>query len=120
VKQNKKAKICFVICFAGKKKLLFYIYAVIVKQKIYKRSSNYYWSASCLHTHQTNLDGFVKDEQNVGVWQPSLLPLNLLNVWLVPGQDTRVTHDIKGNREIHAPCELAPARVRKYRRPQVG
>ena len=42
VKQNKKAKICFVICFAGKKKLLFYIYAVIVKQKIYKRSSNYY------------------------------------------------------------------------------
>ena len=42
MKQNKKAKICFVICFAGKKKLLFYIYAVIVKQKIYKRSSNYY------------------------------------------------------------------------------
>jgi hypothetical protein len=38
------------------------------------------------------MDGFVKDEQNVGVWQPSLLPLNLLNVWLVPGQDTRVTH----------------------------
>jgi hypothetical protein len=44
MKQNKKAKICFVICFAGKKKLLFYIYAVIVKQKIYKRSSNYYSS----------------------------------------------------------------------------
>jgi hypothetical protein len=43
MKQNKKAKICFVICFAGKKKLLFYIYAVIVKQKIYKRSSNYYF-----------------------------------------------------------------------------
>jgi hypothetical protein len=42
MKQNKKAKICFVMCFAGKKKLLFYIYAVIVKQKIYKRSSNYY------------------------------------------------------------------------------
>ena len=42
MKQNKKAKICFVICFAEKKKLLFYIYAVIVKQKIYKRSSNYY------------------------------------------------------------------------------
>jgi hypothetical protein len=42
MKQNKKAKICFVICFAGKKKLLFYIYAVIVKQKIYKRSSKYY------------------------------------------------------------------------------
>jgi hypothetical protein len=32
----------FVICFAGKKKILFYIYAVIVKQKFYKRSSNYY------------------------------------------------------------------------------
>ena len=42
MKQNKKAKICFVICFAGKKKLLFYIYAVLVKQKFYKRSSNYY------------------------------------------------------------------------------
>jgi hypothetical protein len=45
MKQNKKAKICFVICFAGKKKLLFYIYAVIVKQKFYKRSSNYYFSS---------------------------------------------------------------------------
>jgi hypothetical protein len=56
-------------------------------------------------------------EQNVGVWQPSLLPLNLLNVWLVQGQDTRVTHDITGNREVHAPCELAPARVRKYQSP---
>ena len=33
VKQNKKAKICFVIYIAGEKKLLFYIYAVIVKQK---------------------------------------------------------------------------------------
>ena len=64
------------------------------------------------------MDGFVKDEQNVGVWQPSLLPLNLLNVWLVPGQDTRVTHDITGNREVHAPCELAPARVRKYQSPK--
>jgi hypothetical protein len=42
MKQNKKAKICFVICFAEKKKLLFYIYAVIVKQNFYKRSSNYY------------------------------------------------------------------------------
>ena len=27
---------------AGEKKLLFYIYAVIVKQKNYKRSTNYY------------------------------------------------------------------------------
>jgi hypothetical protein len=34
VKQNKKAKICFVIYIAGKRKLLFYIYDVIVKQKI--------------------------------------------------------------------------------------
>jgi hypothetical protein len=42
VKQNKKAKYCAVFCFAGKKKLLFYIYAVIVKQKFYKRSTNYY------------------------------------------------------------------------------
>jgi hypothetical protein len=42
VKQNKKAKNYAVFCFAGKKNLLFYIYAVIVKQKIYKRSTNHY------------------------------------------------------------------------------
>jgi hypothetical protein len=30
----------------GKKKLLFYIYDVIVKQKIYKRSTNHYWGGS--------------------------------------------------------------------------
>jgi hypothetical protein len=41
MKQKIKGKNA-VFCFAGKKKLLFYIYAVIVKQKIYKRSSNYY------------------------------------------------------------------------------
>jgi hypothetical protein len=34
MKQNKKAKICFVIHIAGEKQLLFYIYFVIVKQKI--------------------------------------------------------------------------------------
>jgi hypothetical protein len=45
VKQNKKAKIYAVFCFAGKKKLLFYIYAVIVKQIFYKRSSNYYYGS---------------------------------------------------------------------------
>ena len=39
LKQNKKGKNCFVICFAGKKKLLFYIYAVIVKQIFYKRAT---------------------------------------------------------------------------------
>jgi len=43
VKQNKKAKIYAVFCFAGKRKLFFYIYAVIVKQKIYKRSTTHYW-----------------------------------------------------------------------------
>ena len=43
MKQNKKAKIYAVFCFAGKKKLLFYIYAVIVKQNFYKRPTNYYW-----------------------------------------------------------------------------
>jgi hypothetical protein len=26
------------------------------------------------------MDGLVEDEQNVGVWQPSLLPLDLLDV----------------------------------------
>jgi hypothetical protein len=33
VKQNKKAKICFVIHIAGEKKILFSVYFVIVKQK---------------------------------------------------------------------------------------
>jgi hypothetical protein len=33
VKQNKKAKICFVLHIAGEKKLLFYFHFVIVKQK---------------------------------------------------------------------------------------
>jgi hypothetical protein len=42
VKQKIKAKIYAVFCFAGKKKLLFYIYAVIVKQIFYKRPANHY------------------------------------------------------------------------------
>jgi hypothetical protein len=42
MKQNKKAKIYAVFCFAGKKQLLFYIYAVIVKQIFYKRPSTDY------------------------------------------------------------------------------
>ena len=33
MKLKKKAKFCFVIYIAGEKKLLFYVYAVIVKQK---------------------------------------------------------------------------------------
>ena len=47
MKQKQKAKICFVIYIAGEKKLLFYIYAVIVKQIFYKRSTNHYcpWAA---------------------------------------------------------------------------
>ena len=48
VKQNKKAKICFVIHITGERKLLFYIYAVIVKQIFYKRPSNQYWRPVCL------------------------------------------------------------------------
>ena len=42
VKQKIKAKNYAVFCFAGIFLLLFYIYAVIVKQFFYKRSSNYY------------------------------------------------------------------------------
>ena len=42
VKQNKKAKICFVIYIAGFFFKFFFCYEVIVKQKIYKRPSNYY------------------------------------------------------------------------------
>jgi len=45
MEQNKKAKNYAVFCFAGKRKLLFYIYAVIVKQKIYKRSTIHYLCA---------------------------------------------------------------------------
>ena len=41
MKQKKKAKICFVIYIAGKR--IFFCYDVIVKQKIYKRFSNYYY-----------------------------------------------------------------------------
>ena len=42
VKQNKKAKNYAVFCFAGGKKILFYIYAVIVKQKFDKRFRIHY------------------------------------------------------------------------------
>jgi len=42
MKQNKKGKILLRHLQRRKKKLLFYIYAVIVKQKIYKRSTNHY------------------------------------------------------------------------------
>jgi hypothetical protein len=57
VKQNTKAKFCFVIHIAGEKKLLFYICAVIVKQFFYKLSSNcyshthYYYSHTHAHAH---------------------------------------------------------------------
>jgi hypothetical protein len=43
VKQNKKAKIYAVFCFAGFCFLKFLCYEVVVKQKIYKRSTNHYW-----------------------------------------------------------------------------
>ena len=39
MKQNKKGKNCAVFCFAGKKNYYFIYYAVIVKQKIYKRAT---------------------------------------------------------------------------------
>jgi hypothetical protein len=42
MKQNKKAKICFVIYIAGFFFLKFFCYEVIVKQKIYKRCRLYY------------------------------------------------------------------------------
>jgi hypothetical protein len=43
LKQNKKAKICFVIYIAGFFFLNFFCYEVIAKQKKTERSSNYYW-----------------------------------------------------------------------------
>ena len=39
VKKYKKAKICFVIHIAGERKLLFYIYDVIVNHHISKRKN---------------------------------------------------------------------------------
>jgi hypothetical protein len=42
MKQNKKGKNCAVFCFAGFFFLNFFCYEVIVKQKIYKRSTNHY------------------------------------------------------------------------------
>jgi hypothetical protein len=48
VKQNKKGKNCAVFCFAGFFFKIFLCYEVIVKQKIYKRSTNHYscWMSS--------------------------------------------------------------------------
>ena len=51
VKQNKKAKICFVIHIAGERKLFFYIYAVIVKQKN-KSSANHYFYEVKMHSNE--------------------------------------------------------------------
>ncbi len=51
MKQNKKAEIWFVIHIAGERKLLFYIYAVIVKQIFYKRSTNYYSRVVAVKVH---------------------------------------------------------------------
>ena len=51
VKQNKKAKICFVIYIAGFFFLKFFCYEVIVKQKIYKRCSNYYFRQNPFHNN---------------------------------------------------------------------
>jgi len=42
LKQNKKAKICFVIYIAGFFFKKNFCYEVIVKQKIYTRASDYY------------------------------------------------------------------------------
>jgi hypothetical protein len=42
MKQNKKAKNYAVFCFAGFLFFKFLCYEVIVKQKIYKRSTNHY------------------------------------------------------------------------------
>jgi hypothetical protein len=51
VKQNKKAKICFVIHIAGEKKLLFYFYFVIVKQNFINGPLITTLSLSLSHTH---------------------------------------------------------------------
>jgi hypothetical protein len=48
VKQNKKAKICFVIHIAGEKKILFSIYFVIGKQK-----KNYALNSTSCNTMST-------------------------------------------------------------------
>jgi hypothetical protein len=64
VKQNRKAKICFVIHIAGERKLLFYIYAVIVKQNFYKQPANllrYVAHAAALRTSDLDTGFFHTD-----------------------------------------------------------
>ena len=59
MKQNKKGKNCAVFCFAEKKNYYFIYYAVIVKQKIYKRSTNHY-SRTCKGFYQVMCLGIVE------------------------------------------------------------
>jgi hypothetical protein len=57
VKQNKKARNYAVFCFAGIFFFNFLCYEVIVKQNIYKRSTDHYFclllSPSLTHMHHT-------------------------------------------------------------------
>jgi hypothetical protein len=62
VKQNKKAKIYAVFCFAGKK-IIIYIYAVIVKQFFYKWSSNYFLSFICSCTKKIGAELYIYIEE---------------------------------------------------------
>jgi hypothetical protein len=43
MKQNKKAKVCFVIHIAGKRFFFIYIYDVITWDFFLKSSANHYW-----------------------------------------------------------------------------
>ena len=59
VKQNKKAKICFVIHIARERKIIFYIYALIVKQK--KKSSANHYSGCAEQCHVGGSEPFAHD-----------------------------------------------------------
>ena len=59
LKQNKKAKICFVICFAGFFFLNFFCYEVFAKQKKTERCRLYYsrtHERARAQTHRTHLE----------------------------------------------------------------
>ena len=65
MKQNKKAKICFVIYIAGFFLKNNFCYEVIVKQKINKRSSIYYSCVCTCCDTLTSYSGFVKNQSSL-------------------------------------------------------
>ena len=72
MKQNKKGKNCAVFCFAGKKNYYFIYYAVIVKQKIYKRSTNHY-----CNMHWIIFERSAKRGEEIDASAPAIYPTHV-------------------------------------------